>query len=51
MFSGQNLRVDDEHPFAVSADGRRFLVTNAEPSPTEFVIVQHWFEELKRLVQ
>jgi eukaryotic-like serine/threonine-protein kinase len=38
----------------ISPDGRRFLVVSAEerkPRPiTELILVQNWFEELKRLV-
>jgi serine/threonine-protein kinase len=42
--------------YDVSADGQRFLVMKTLPerqqdtSPAGFVIVQNWFEELKRLV-
>ena len=42
--------------FDVSPDGRRFLMIKSaadtgQPSPTtDIVIVQNWFEELKRLV-
>jgi hypothetical protein len=45
-------------PFArnydISPDGERFLMIKEggsdETSPTEFILVQNWFEELKRLV-
>lgn len=39
--------------FDISRDGRRFAVidsSNAMRRPTELVLVQHWGEELKRLV-
>jgi eukaryotic-like serine/threonine-protein kinase len=42
--------------FDVSSDGQRFLVMKRRPerpedsSSTGFVVVQHWFEELRRLV-
>ena len=51
-----------EEPFAYSAnglnydvapDGRRFVMideSEAEPAPTQLVLVQNWAEELKRLV-
>jgi serine/threonine-protein kinase len=35
--------------YAVSPDAKRFLMTRAEPHPTELVIVQNWFEEVRRL--
>ena len=39
--------------YDISPDGERFLMVkeNAddEDTPTEFVLVQNWFEELKRL--
>ena len=40
--------------FDISPDGKRFLMIKAgsgdAPAPQKFVIVGHWFEELKRLV-
>jgi eukaryotic-like serine/threonine-protein kinase len=41
--------------YAITRDGRRFLVsipadTKAELQPPRIVVVQNWFEELKRLV-
>ena len=42
--------------YDVSTDGRRFLMvkeealTNATSAPREIVVVQNWFEELKRRV-
>ena len=42
-------RTDD-----ISPDGKRFLMVKEggsdETSTTEFILVQNWFEELKRLV-
>jgi hypothetical protein len=42
--------------YDVSLDGKRFLMIkdagdpNQRPAPARIVVVQHWFEELKRLV-
>jgi hypothetical protein len=37
--------------FDVTPDGRRFLVVDApDTSRDELVVVENWFEELKRLV-
>lgn len=42
--------------YDVSLDGRRFLMVKDLPAPNEgsatprIVVVQHWFEELERLV-
>ena len=41
--------------YDVSADGQRFLISdnvmpNSSAGPASLVVVQHWFEELKRLV-
>ena len=39
--------------YGVTPDGQRFIdveVTDAELAPGELVIVQNWFQELKRLV-
>jgi hypothetical protein len=41
--------------YDVSPDGRRFLMIKeggpgGTASPASLVVVQHWFEELKRLV-
>jgi hypothetical protein len=42
--------------YDVSPDGKRFLMikeaasTNTTSPPPELIVVQHWFEELKRLV-
>ncbi len=35
--------------YAVSPDAKRFLMTRADPRPTELVIVQNWFEEVRSL--
>ena len=50
-FGGQALT----RGYDVTADGRRFLIVQAkelppEPAITEMVLVQNWFEELKRKV-
>ena len=47
-----------ERPFDISPDGQRFLMIkagdNSDDSPvvglTQIIVVQNWFEELKRLV-
>jgi hypothetical protein len=50
-FSGSPARTYD-----VSPDGQRFLMIKAADAsdktstPTSIVVVEHWFEELKRLV-
>jgi Tol biopolymer transport system component len=39
--------------FAVSPDGRRFLMVRQDENPreaTELVVVQNWFQEIERLV-
>jgi hypothetical protein len=41
--------------FDVAADGRLLMIRNASdpeavPSPTNLVVVQHWFDELARLL-
>ena len=51
LFEGSFQRSGDAGmSYAVSPDAKRFLMTRAEPHPTELVIVQNWFEEVKRLV-
>ena len=37
------------HSYAISPDAKRFLMTRASPPLTELVIVQNWFEEVRRL--
>jgi len=51
IIGGRNRRM------AVSPDGRRFLLlanatetAGGEAAPSQLVVVQHWFEELRRLV-
>ncbi len=51
-FTGGNLRQLD-----VSLDGQQFLLlgnatetADGEAAPSEIIVVQHWFEELRRLV-
>jgi hypothetical protein len=45
--------VRDRRTYDVSPDGRRFLMikqaTNEATAP-QIIVVQHWFEELRRLV-
>jgi len=45
--------VRDRRTYDVSVDGRRFLVIKRsanEAAAPQLIVVQHWFEELKRLV-
>jgi hypothetical protein len=39
--------------YDVTLDGQRFVMVDAsesEPPPKEIILVQNWFEEVKRLV-
>jgi serine/threonine-protein kinase len=45
--------VRDRRTYDVSIDGRRFLMVKrsaSEPTAPQIIVVQHWLEELKRLV-
>jgi hypothetical protein len=52
-FSHSNVTHADYFPYAVTRDGRKFLVTGEEPRgagdarQTPVVVVLNWFEELK----
>lgn len=53
MFGNADLATPWGRSYDVAPDGRRFLLTlmRAEPArPTQMVFVQHWLEELKRVV-
>jgi len=55
MFENADLWTSWGKNYDVAADGRRFLLTLDKRAPTnlapaQMVLVQHWFEELKRLV-
>jgi hypothetical protein len=55
LFESNDLRTAWGRSYDVAPDGRRFLLTiskeaTTNPAPTQMVFVQHWFEELKRLV-
>ena len=55
LFRGPYFRVLDGRTYDVAADGRRFLMIKedaprADRRPTQLVVVQNFFEELKRLV-
>jgi len=60
LFEGRYTVLPDGHPnYDVSADGRRFVMMLAEerddgpegaPTNTALIVVENWFEELKRLV-
>lgn len=55
LFANAFLRTGWGRTYDVAPDGRRFLLTFMKesppaPPPPQMVLVQHWFEELKRLV-
>jgi hypothetical protein len=56
IFQGQYFKGGSGRQYSVSPDGRRFLMiknvasTNADAPLPQIVIVQNWFEELKRRV-
>jgi serine/threonine-protein kinase len=55
VFESVDLRVAWGRSYDVAPDGRRFLLTLNKEAPTnlaatQMIFVQHWFEELKRLV-
>jgi Tol biopolymer transport system component len=50
LFEGSFVASGDSGmKYAVSPDAKRFLMTRADPHPTELVMVQNWFEEVRRL--
>ena len=55
VFESADLRTAWGRSYDVAPDGRRFLLTLNKEAPTnlapaQMILVQHWFEELKRLV-
>jgi eukaryotic-like serine/threonine-protein kinase len=55
LFENADLRIAWGRSYDVSSDGRRFLMPlttkpPTKPAPAQMIFVQHWFEELKRLV-
>ena len=55
LFESGDLRIAWGRSYDVTSDGRRFLLTLNKEAPTslapaQMIFVQHWFEELKRLV-
>ena len=55
VFESADLRTAWGRSYDVASDGRRFLLTLNKEAPTnlapaQMIFVQHWFEELKRLV-
>ena len=55
VFESADLRIGWGRSYDVAPDGRRFLLTLNKEAPTnlapaQMIFVQHWFEELKRLV-
>ena len=55
VFESTDLMSDWGRGYDVSPDGARFLLTLSKDArtnlaPTQMIFVQHWFEELKRLV-
>jgi hypothetical protein len=55
VFESPDLLTAWGRSYDVAPDGQRFLLTlskeaPANPAPAQMIFVQHWFEELKRLV-
>jgi serine/threonine-protein kinase len=55
LFESADLSIPWGRSYDVASDGRRFLLTlrkeaPTNPPPAQMIFVQHWFEELKRLV-
>jgi hypothetical protein len=55
LFESVDLRSAWGRSYDVASDGRRFLMAldkerAKNPAPAQMIFVQHWFEELKRLV-
>ena len=55
LFENVDLRTNWGSSYDVAPDGRRFLLALTKGAPTnlapvQMIFVQHWFEELKRLV-
>jgi len=53
LFESADLPTNWGRSYDVAADGQRFLLTansKATTTPAQMILVQHWFEELKRLV-
>jgi serine/threonine-protein kinase len=55
LFESDDLRTAWGRSYDVAPDGQRFLLTLSKdaptnPAPAQMIFVQHWFEELKRLV-
>ena len=54
LFDSTDLRIPWGRSYDVAPDGRFLLTLGKEspatPAPTQMIFVQHWFEELKRLV-
>jgi hypothetical protein len=54
LFEGRYVSTNTGMTYDVSADGERFLMIkntrlDREAAPRQIVVVQNWFEELKRL--
>jgi serine/threonine-protein kinase len=55
LFEGQYVAAQSGRTYDVSSDGQHFLMikngaSNRTSAPSEIIFVQHWLEELKRLV-
>jgi hypothetical protein len=54
VFESSDLSIPWGRSYDVAPDGRFLLTLNREattnPTPAQMIFVQHWFEELKRLV-
>jgi serine/threonine-protein kinase len=56
VFENPDLQTNWGRSYDVAPDGRRFLLTltkeaPASLAPAQMILVQHWFEELRRLVR
>jgi hypothetical protein len=52
LFEGRFNLTGPVRGYDVTPDGRRFLMVQpreSPPQPVELVLVDHWFEELKRV--
>jgi hypothetical protein len=53
LFDDVYLSAKYSHNYDIHPSGKEFLMIKKSPqdaSPTEVIIVENWFEELKRLV-
>ena len=53
LFEGPYLNVAGWRSYDVAPDGERFAIVRSsatDEAPVELIVVQNWFEELRRLV-